>query len=201
MVVRVRCVVLVFVVAAMVGLSVVGRVRAASGSSLAGVVSLVAGDVVTVSGTQLRCVVSSSLPRTIVCGLGDRQKPFVGSYGFAVADRAALFLRASASGQPELVVRKTQPRLVGASFPSTHGVPRARAVRLGTALEVSGTHILCGVTPDPPGVPALVCGLHTPTSDVFVYGSYLGVVTSRYASLQEKPGQNSLRTVIRRTQP
>jgi hypothetical protein len=205
MVVRVRFVVLVFVVAPIVGMSVAVPVRAASRTSREVVVRLNAGDLVAVSGTHLRCVVSSSLPRTIVCGLGDTQKPFAGSYGFAVADRAALFLKASASRQqPELVLRRTQPTLVGASFPSTHGVPRTRTVRLGTALEVSDTHIACLVMRRPPdrqGLAAVTCGLHTTNSDVFVYGSYLGTVTSRYASLQEKPGLYQLRTVIRRTQP
>jgi hypothetical protein len=203
-VVRVRFVVLAFVGAAIVGMSVVVPVRAASRSSREVVVALNAGDLVAVSGTHLRCVVSSSLPRTIVCALGDTQKPFAGSYGFAIADRAALFLRASASRQPELVLRRMQPKLVGATFPSTHGVPRTRTVRLGTVLEVSGTHIACLLMRRPPdrqGLAAIACGLHTPTSDVFVYGSYLGLVTSRYASLLEKPGQYSLRTVIRRSQP
>jgi hypothetical protein len=201
MVARVSLSVVVLVVAAVVGMSGVVAVKAASRSVRAVLIALNAGDQMAVSGTQLRCAVSSSLPRTIVCGLGDRHEPFPGSYGFAIADRAALFLKASASRQPELVLRKTQPKLVGASFPSTHGVPRTRTVKLGTGLEVSGTHIACVVTPDRQGLVGVACGLHTPSSDVFVYGSYLGVVTSRYASLEEKPSQYRLRTVIRRSQP
>lgn len=201
MLVRARLLVMVFLVAATVGMSSVAPVNAGSRSAGDVLVALNAGDRVSVSGTHLRCAVSSGLPRTIVCGLGDEQKPFAGTYGFAVADHAALFLKASASGQPRLVLRKTQPKLVGAPFPSTSGAPRTRTVKLGTVLEVSGTHVLCLVTPDPPGLPAVVCGLHTPRFDVFVYGAYLGVVTPRYASLQNKPGHDSLTTVIRRKQP
>ena len=203
MVARASLSVVVIVVAVTVGMSRVITVRAASRTSREVVVALNAGDQVAVSGTHLRCAVSSSLPRTIACGLGDRHEPFAGSYGFAIADRAALFLRASASRRPELVLREMQPKLVGASFPSTHGVPRTRTVRLGTVLEVSGTHVVCGVMRRPPdrqGLATVVCGLHTTNSDVFVYGSYLGMVTARYASLQQ-PSQHGLKTVIRRSQP
>src|SRR4029077_4111181 len=112
----------------------------ASGTTL---IVLSPGDRVAVAGTGLQCTVSHAPPRTIVCGIGTASRPTPGSYAFAVADNAALLLKALPSGQPTLVVEKRQPNLTGAGFPLTIKPPRARTARRNTALEVAGTHIVC----------------------------------------------------------
>src|SRR5579864_8306539 len=54
-------------------------------------VTLRAGDQVVVSGSKLRCAVSTaasaSHPLTLICGIGDLQSPLPGTYAFAIADQ------------------------------------------------------------------------------------------------------------------
>jgi hypothetical protein len=146
------------------------------------------GDQVVVGGTHLRCAVSSALPRTIACGIGDSRNPFAGTYGVAVADQAALFLKASATRQGVLVLREAQPRVSVSSFAAATGKPRTLTVKVGTALTVAGTHVLCAVT-FAEKMSAVTCGLTAANSGVFIPGTYAGVVTARYAILLKKlPG-------------
>ncbi len=169
------------------------------GAGRAVLVRLHAGDLVAVSGTRIRCAVSSALPRTIVCGLGSAQKPSVGSFGVAVADQAALLLKAAASG-PVLVLREAEPKVSISSFPAAAGRPRTLTVKTGTALVVAGSHVMCDVITSQ-GVIAVICGLTASNSGVFIPGTYLGVITPREAVLWKKLPGDKVKTVISRKQP
>jgi hypothetical protein len=197
---RVPVVVLALVAMVCVGVWVVPAGAQSGSSRRAVLVGLHAGDQVVVSGTHVRCAVSSGLPRTIACGVGDAQNPFAGSYGVAVADQAALFLKASASRQPMLVLREAQPKLTVSSFPAATGKPRTLTVRLGTVLTVAGSHVFCAVTTAERMI-AVTCGLTAAGSGLFIPGTYAGVVTPRYALLAKKLPGGKVKTVVQRKQP
>jgi hypothetical protein len=199
---RLRVPVVVLALAALVGVALRALPAGAQvGSSRRAVlVGLHAGDQVMVSGTHIRCAVSSGLPRTIACGVGDARNPFAGSYGVAVADQAALFLKASASRQPVLVLREAQPRLTVPSFPAATGKPRTLTVRVGTVLTVAGSHVFCAVTVAERMI-AVTCGLTASHSGLFIPGTYAGLVTPRYALLAKQLPGDKVNTVIQRKQP
>jgi hypothetical protein len=191
------------VVLALVSMVVVGALPAGAGTRAAGrpvVIAIHAGDQIAVGGTHIRCAVSASLPVTIICGVGDKGSPFAGSYGFAVADQAALFLRASATRQPLLVLRKTQPKLNIPVFPAASGKPRSLSVKVGTVLTIARTHVFCAVTTTQ-GMTTITCGLTAIHSGLLIPGTYAGVVTSRYALLARQQAGDRVQTLIQRKQP
>jgi len=185
---------------AMTGVGVwVGSASARLGAGRTVLVRLHAGDQVAVSGTHIRCSVSSGLPRTIACGLGNARSPFVGSYGVAVADQAVLLLRAAQTA-PVLVLRETQPKVNVSAFPAVQGAPRTLTVKVGTALTVAGSHVFCAVITSQ-RTTAVVCGLTASNSGVYITGTYLGVITPRQAVLWKKLPGDKVKTVISRKQP
>jgi len=168
-------------------------------------ITLAGGDRIAVRGTNIHCLVTEPPASHIVCWIGSTTKPAPGSYGFLVSDLYAAFLRAFRSGPQKRLWAspwsQLEPKLSGAGFPPTTRAPRALTAKPDTALEVSGTHVLCLVIRDGEKLPEVACGLHTPHFDVFAYPAYLGVITPRFAAVQEKRSQDSLTTVIRRLQP
>jgi hypothetical protein len=196
---RLRVSIAVVALLAMAGGAVwVGSAAARGGVGQAVLVRLHAGDQVAISGAHIRCAVSSGLPRTIACGLGNARSPFVGTYEVAVADQAVLLLKA-AQAAPVLVLREAQPKVSVSSFPVAAGRPRTLTVGVGTALMVAGSHVFCAVTSQ--GAIAVVCGLTASNSGVYIPGTYLGVITPRQAVLWKKLPGDKVKTVISRRQP
>ena len=178
--------------------------HAALGRRSAAPVMLAAGDRVVVTGSRLTCAVSTgpgaANPTTIVCGEGNIASPPPGTYAFALADAAALVLKASASGQPVLVVRKKQPTALGRPFPlSTRGASQSVRVAIGGVFVVGGTDVLCVVTKQS-GEPAITCGLAA-SSGTFVVGSYAAVLSKRLVVLSRLLPHDALKTITAVTQP
>jgi hypothetical protein len=168
-------------------------------------VTMRAGDQIVVTGSQLRCVVSTtsgaSHPPTLVCGVGDVQSPLPGTYVFAIADTAALVIKSSASRQPELVVQEAEPTPKGMPFPATS---RRAAVTLrtgpGAILLLGGSDVLCSVSLQK-GTPTLTCGLAAGGSGTFIIGSYVGVISQRLAVLAKLLSSDKFDTVFSKNQP
>ena len=191
-------------------LAVVGALAsAASGAAWGlrttgtGPVTLRTGDQLVVSGSKLRCAVSTeasaSHPSTLVCGIGNLQSPLPGTYALAFADEAVLVIKSSASRQPALVTRKPQPA-AAALFPAVSRKPTSFTVRPGSILLLGGSDVLCSVSSQA-GTPTLTCGLGAGGSGTFVIGSYVGIVSQRLAVLTKLLAANRFVTVVSRKQP
>jgi hypothetical protein len=177
---------------------------ALSRGSAAAPVTLAAGDRVVVEGSRLTCAVSTGSgaanPTTIVCGEGNIASPSPGTYAFALADAAVLVLKASASGQPALVVRKEQPTAIGGPFPlSKRGASQSLRVAVGGVFVVGGTDVLCAVTKQS-GEPSITCGLAA-SSGTFVVGSYAAVLSKRLVVLSRLLPNDVPKTITVVAQP
>jgi hypothetical protein len=164
-----------------------------------------AGDQIVVTGSQLRCVVSTassaSHPPTLVCGVGDVQSPLPGTYAFAIADKAALVIKSSAARQPELVVQEAEPAPKGMLFPVASSRAAATLkVGPGAILLVGGSDVLCSVSSQA-GTPTLTCGLAAGGSGTFIIGSYVGVISQHLALLSKLLSPDRFDTVFSKTQP
>ena len=176
-----------------------------SSSAESGPVRLRAGDQIVVTGSQLRCVVSTassaSHPPTLVCGVGDVQSPLPGTYAFAIADKAALVIKSSAARKPELVVQEAEPTPKGALFPVASSRAAATLkVGPGAILLVGGSDVLCSVSSQT-GTPTLTCGLAASGSGTFIIGSYVGVISQRLALLSKLLSPTKFDTIFSKTQP
>ncbi len=162
---------------------------------------LAAGDQVAITGTSLRCSVSSAggSPTTIVCGEGSPSGPRAGTFAFAVADASLLVLKASRSSTPVEVAQRKQPPLAGAAYPGAVGGGRSLTAGVGTAMTVSGTHVFCAVTKIS-ARPYVTCG-PADGSGMFVRGGFVGVVSETELLVVRKLGQNRTKTVLSRRQP
>jgi hypothetical protein len=164
-----------------------------------------AGDEIVVTGTQLRCVVSTassaSHPPTLVCGVGDVQSPSPGTYAIAIADTGALVIKSSATRQPQLVVQEQEPTPKGALFPvAANRAAATLKVSPGTILLVGGSDVLCSVSSQA-GAPTLTCGLAAGGSGTFIIGSYVGVISQRLALLSKLLSPDKFDTVFSKSQP
>jgi hypothetical protein len=143
-------------------------------------VSLLPGDAVVVGGSKLNCMVSEAAgkPITLVCGEGPVGRPTPGTYAFALADTAALVLRSSATGRPELVARVAQPSKLPGAFPRpSDRPPRMLRLAVGRVFDVAGTDIYCGVTTENRS-PSVTCGLADPRT-TFAVGGVAAFASSR----------------------
>lgn len=202
---RLACTLLCLLAAAIVwGVAAPVSVAALGRGLAAAPVTLAAGDRLVVTGSRLACAVSTGSgaanPTTIVCGEGNIASPSPGTYAFALADAAALVLKASVSGQPVLVVRKQQPTASSRPFPlSTRSASQSVRVGVGGVFVVGGTDVLCAVTKQS-GAPAITCGLAA-GSGTFVAGSYAAVLSKRLVVLTRLLPHGALKTITVVSQP
>jgi hypothetical protein len=173
-------------------------------ASAARSITLRTGDQLVVTGSKLRCIVSTaasaSHPPTLVCGVGDVQSPLPGTYAFGIADAASLVLKATATRQPTLVVEKDEPSTNGASFPAVSRPTKKYTVAPGTIVLLGGSDVLCSVSSQG-GASTLTCGLAAGGSGTFIVGSYVGVISQRLAVLSKLLPNNKVETIVARTQP
>jgi hypothetical protein len=162
---------------------------------------LAAGDQVTITGTSLRCSVSSAggSPTTIVCGPVDSSGPRARSFSFAAADPSLVVLRASASSTPVQVARRAQPKVPGAAFPGSVTGGRSLTGTVGTAMAVVGTHVYCTVA-SISSRPSVACGPGDGTG-MFVRRAFVGIVSDDRLLVVRKLSQTESVTVLSRRQP
>ena len=167
-------------------------------------VTMRAGDQIVVTGSRLRCAVSTassaSHPPTLVCGVGDVQSPLPGTYAFAIADKAALVIKSSATRQPELVLEEAEPTAKGTFQIASGRAAATLKVSPGAILLVGGSDILCAVSSQA-GTPTLTCGLAAGGAGTFIIGSYVGVISERLALLSKLLSSDKFVTVFSKTQP
>jgi hypothetical protein len=162
---------------------------------------LAGGDQVTITGTSLRCAVSSAggSPTTIACGPVDSSGPRAGSFSFAAADPALVVLKTSTSSTPVQVARRVQPSVPGAAFPGSVTGGRSLKGTVGTAMAVVGTHVYCTVA-SISARPSVACGPGDGTG-MFVRRAFVGIVSDNRLLVVRKLSETENVTVLTRHQP
>jgi len=177
-------------------------VPVAAGATTTGgarVLRLNPGDQLAVGGTHLHCSVSQRAPITLACGKGTARGPSAGTYGFALADAAALVLRSGASGQAVAVLRRRQPAPAGRGTPAHAASVRSTVAGPDTVILVGGTHLVCAVSPQSRGN-AITCGLSGPSAGTFRTGTFFAILTDAQVLVGRKTSTGG-ETVLNRRQP
>ena len=99
------------------------------------------GDGVDIQGSDIECVVSTSGPRAMVCGIGHKSL-LPKSFAFTVADKgAAIFV---ATGSQEVIARDLNPAIPGPEFANALHKPTTYRLSKHEHVIVGGTHLACG---------------------------------------------------------
>ncbi len=154
------------------------------------------GDGVDIQGSDIVCVVSSSGPRAMVCGIGHKSL-LPKSFAFTVADKgAAIFV---ATGSQEVIARDLNPAIPGPEFANARHKPTTYLLSKREHVVVGGTHLACGALAiDNQSVETFGCGAYntaTGTSGYYVTGTYAVTISSRYIGIL-KAGKLGAQTVV-----
>jgi len=154
------------------------------------------GDGVDIQGSDIECVVSTSGPRAMVCGIGHKSL-LPKSFAFTVADRgAAIFV---ATGSQEVIARDLNPAIPGPEFANPPHKPTTYLLSKHEHVVVGGTHLACGALPiDNQSVEAFGCGAHdtaTGSSGYYVTGTYAVTISNQYIGIL-KAGKLGAQTVV-----
>ena len=147
------------------------------------------GDGVNIQGSDIECVVSTSGPRAMVCGIGHKSL-LPKSFAFTVADKgAAIFV---ATGSQQVIARDLNPAIHGPAFASAPHKPTNYVLSRHEHVIVGGTHLACGALPiDNQTVETFGCGAYdtaTGTSGYYVAGTY-AVTTSTMRRIVASSGK------------
>jgi hypothetical protein len=154
------------------------------------------GDVMTIRGSDIECVVSTTPPRAIVCGIGG-QKSVPNSYAITVADRgAAIFV---ATGSQQTVARAINPAIPGAPFKGRSHKPGSYVLAQHEHVVLTGTHVACAaLLIDDNKLQTFGCGIYntsTGTSGYYVAGTYAATISDQFAGIL-RAGKNGAQTVV-----
>jgi hypothetical protein len=154
------------------------------------------GDGVDIQGSDIECVVSTSGPRAMVCGIGHKSL-LPKSFAFTVADKgAAIFV---ATGSQEVIARDLNPAIPGPEFANAPHKPTTYLVSKHEHVIVGGTHIACGALPiDNQSFETFGCGAYdtaTRTSGYYVPGTYAVTISQQYIGIL-KAGKLGAQTVV-----
>ena len=154
------------------------------------------GDGVDIQGSDIECVVSTSGPRAMVCGIGHKSL-LPKSFAFTVADKgAAIFV---ATGSQEVIARDLNPAIPGPAFASALHKPTTYLLSKHEHVIVGGTHLACGALPiDNQSVETFGCGAYdtaTGTSGYYVAGTYAVTISNQYIGIL-KAGKLGAQTVV-----
>jgi hypothetical protein len=154
------------------------------------------GDGLSVQGSDIECVVSTSGPRAIVCGIGGKSlRPK--SYAFTVADKGAAIFVATGSGK--VIARDFNPALAGPAFANAVHKPRDYVLNRREHVIIGGTHLACGALPiGKPAVETFGCGAYdtaTGTAVYYVAGTYSVTISDQYIGIL-KAGKLGAQSVV-----
>jgi len=171
-----------------------------AGGETARVLRLAPGDEVTLAASSVRCSVSATggAP-TIACGKAGATGPQAGSYGFSIADGTFVVVKASRTSMPVQVATRTQPPVVGTTYPGSASGGRSLTVKSGAAMTVTGTHVFCAVS-TVSAQPYVTCGI-ADGSGSFLPKSFVGVLSDTQLVVVRKLAKNGSKTVLTRLQP
>ena len=178
---------------ALVGL--LGLAVASAGASGTKTITVGPGDAITIQGSNIQCVVSTSSPRAIVCGIGSKKSFRPHSYAITVADEgAAIFV---ATGSQQVVAREINPAISGTPIKGSSHKPTSYVLANGEGVMVAGTHVECGsVRTDDNTLQTIGCGIYNASSHgYYAAGTYAATVDDKYAGIL-RAGKNGAQTVV-----
>jgi hypothetical protein len=154
------------------------------------------GDGLNIQGSDIECVVSTSGPRAMVCGIGGKSlRPK--SFAFTVADKgAAIFV---ANGAQQVIARDLNPAIPGPAFASAKHKPTNYVLSKNEHIIVGGTHVACAALPiDNQTLETFGCGAFdtaTGTAGYYVAGTYAVTISEQYIGIL-KVGKMGAQTVV-----
>jgi hypothetical protein len=169
-------------------------VAGASGSGTK-TITVGAGDSVAIRGSDLECVVSTTVPRSIVCAIGSKRSLRPHTYAITVADKgAAVFV---ATGSQQVVARALNPAISGASIKGANHKPASHVLANGEGVLVTGTHVECGSARiNNNKLETIGCGIYNASSGrYYVAGTYAATIDDKYAGIL-RAGKNGAQTVV-----
>jgi hypothetical protein len=183
---------------------VLNETRSASNPALSvPTITVGPGDGVNIQGSDIECAVSSSGPRAMVCGIGNKSlRPK--SFAFTVADKgAAIFVT---TGSQQVIARHLNPAVPGPAFAVALHKPRDLVLTRHEHVVVGGTHIACGSLPPVAGRTAETfgCGAYntaTGTAGYYVAGTYAVTISDQYIGILEAGKLGAQTVVVEEKQP
>jgi len=170
---------------------------AAAGAGASGIktVTVGPGDAIAIRGADIECVVSTTAPRAIVCGIGSKKSLRSHSYAITVADKGAAIF--AATGSQQVVAREINPVIPGAPITGSSHKPTSYVLANGEGILVAGTHVKCGtVRIDGNTLQTIGCGIYNASSGGYYFaGSYSATVDDKYAGIL-RAGKNGAQTVV-----
>jgi hypothetical protein len=154
------------------------------------------GDSMTIQGSDISCVVSTTAPRAIVCGIIGNQKSLrPKSYATTVADKgAAEFI---ATGSQQIVARGTNPAISGAPFNGSSHKPTSYVLATHEHVILAGSHVACGSLLIE-AKQTFGCGIYNTSSGLsgyYVAGTYAATLSGQFAGIL-RAGKNGVQTVV-----
>ena len=176
--------------------AVLGLAAAEMGVAGTPTVTVGPGDGITIHESDIECVVSTSPPRAMVCGIGG-QSLRANSYAFTVADKgAAIFM---ATGSEKTLARDINPAVPGAPFKGTPHKPPNYVLAQHEHVILAGTHIACGALLIK-GLETFGCGAYntsTGTTGYYVAGTYATTISDQYVGIL-RAGNHGFQAVVAR---
>ena len=160
------------------------------------------GDGVNIQGSDIECIISTSGPRAVVCGIGGKSlRPK--SFAFTVADKgAAIFV---ATGSEQVVARDLNPAIPGPAFVTILHKATNYVLSKHEHVIVGGTHIACAALPiDNQTVETFGCGAldtATGTSGYYVAGTYAVTISDQYIGILKAGKLGAQSVVAKEKQP
>jgi hypothetical protein len=184
------------VVALLPALAFSGTSAASTATTNVPTIAVGPGDELSVQGSDIECVVTTSGPRAMVCGVGAKSlRPK--SFAFTVADKgAAIFV---VTGTQEVIARDLNPAIPGPAFPNPPHKAAGYVLSKHEHVILDGSHIACGSLPiDNQTVEAFGCGAYdvgTSTSGYYVDGTYSVSISDQYVGIL-KVGKLGAQTIV-----
>jgi hypothetical protein len=155
------------------------------------------GDGLSVKGSDIECVVSTSAPRAVVCGIGGKSLR-TKSFAFTVADRGAAIFTASGSDE-QVVARYLNPAISGPVFANAAHKATNYVLSKNGRIIVGGTHIACeGLPASKQTAQTFACGAYDtakPSAGYYIDGTYSVSINGQYVGIS-KVGELGAQTLV-----
>lgn len=153
------------------------------------------GDTMAIQGSDIHCVISTTLPRAIVCGIASQNSTRPHSYAITVADKGVAIF--AATGSQQVVAREINPAISGPPNKRASHKPTRYVLAQSEHVLLAGTHVECAtVLIDKHTRQTIGCGvLNESSAGYFISGSYAGTLSDLYAGIL-RAGKNGAQTVL-----
>ena len=176
-------------------LAVLALAAATAGAASPPTVTVGPGDTLTIQGSDIRCVISTSVPRAIVCGIAGQKAARPQSYAITVADAGVAIF--AATGSQKVVARQINPAVSGAPIQSPRHKPSHYVLTKHEDVLLAGTHVECAaVLIDKHTRQTIGCGvLNASSGGYYVAGTYAATLSDLYAGIL-RAGTKGIQTVV-----